>query len=221
MKVCFWLFSRFWEDVATRGDVGGMILVNWGLFIWLFGSLGICCEFSNDTWGDSLESTGVRTLSSKLESGVVSSSELSIESYGDLPGECIFFDGLLGEMVTCVLNETVLYFWNNISKYGVIGWNGSRWNLCANNTCPWEDKNSSLQLFFSNFDNGLFLMVEVSKMILDLLWNFGVKQQCLLLIYTPCQICDSIRYKQIFFLNYQILTRVDVQSWFVYLEWIC
>ena len=100
----FWLFVRFWEGVASIGDVGDTNWANWGESICLFGFLGICSEFSNINGDDISALMGVRMLSSKLVSDPIFSSEISKESYWDLS------IGLKGNIMIWVLSETVLYF---------------------------------------------------------------------------------------------------------------
>ena len=44
----FWLVGRLWDDVVPSGDVGDMVLADWGLFFWFFGSRGLCYVFPMD-----------------------------------------------------------------------------------------------------------------------------------------------------------------------------
>ena len=117
LRILIWLFGRFWEDMLSSADPGCIGLANWGVFVWLHGTLGNRPEFSNDNGYENLASRWVRMLSNKLRSREVSSSEISIDAHGELARDCIFSDGLYGEMVIKGLNETFQNFRNNLSNY--------------------------------------------------------------------------------------------------------
>ena len=68
-------FCRSWEGLVSSRDVDGICLANWGIFIGLFGSLGSCCEVSNDIEGDGSTPTSMSKLSIKFGSGMSSALE--------------------------------------------------------------------------------------------------------------------------------------------------